>query len=319
MESIRLFVSKDEKYFVNLYIDVTLYEKDNTNFTFKKRLGKMKNPYTVCFSHNGELVAVENNNNLIEVYNLNSGLRIFKGKGARAWGGNIYFLDDTTLLSSTYDGMVYTLDISTGNVVCHFNNRQLRNVEIVEISPSKYLILGNEIESNTTSIYSLFFENLLPNIKLLYSASLALHTRSACWVNNKLYAVSAAGNELLIYNINENSNLEVKEECIHILNQSDVVEFTKHAFDIIHQIAPDVASNLSPSLFPIGIASAFENKYVIVAFNFGLIVLDVKENKCVSKLPLKAGISSILVTDKGEHIWLSSATGLQLISISDII
>ena len=318
MESNRLFVSQDGKYFVNIYLDVTVYEQNGDTLIFKKRLGKMKNPDTVCFSGNGKLVAIKNNNNLIEIYNLSSGLRLFKGKGPRVSGGKVFFIDDTTLLSSTEDGMIYTLDILTGNVRYCSDGVNLNYVELIEITPSKYFILGNKKATGDTNIYILSFDDQVAGIKLLQSISARLDTSSAIFIKNKLYAVSE-NNELFVYNCDIKSNSLVQEKIIPLLKKSNVIEFTEHAFDMIHHVAPSIDINFSPSLFPIGITAALREKYIVIAFNLGLVVFDICKCQCVSKIPLQYGISSILATDNGKYIWFASSNGIQYSSIKNVI
>ena len=318
MESNRLFVSQDGQYFVNIYFDVDLYEPNADTLTFKKRLSKIKNPDTVCFSNNGNLIAIKNNNNLIEVYNSSSELRILKGKGPRAFGGRMFFVDNTTLLSSTEEGLIYTLDILTGNVSYCFDRINLNYVELVEITPGKYFVLGNKKATSDTDIYSLSFNERVATIKLLHSTLSKLDTNSSSFIKHKLYAISE-GNELFVFNYDIKNNSLVQEKIIPILKQSDVTEFTEHAFDIIREMVPDIDINLSANLFPIGITATSIDKYIIIAFNLGLIVFDIYECKCVSKIPLKYGLSSIIATDNGKYMWFSSSNGIQCSSIENLI
>lgn len=318
MESNRLFVSKDGKHFVNIYLDVTIYEKNDCILIFKKQLSKIKNPDTACFSNNGKLIAVKNNNNLIEVYDSSSRLRILKGKAPRTFGGRMFFVDDTTLLSSTEDGMIYTFDILTGNVSYCFDRINLNYVELVEITPGKYFVLGNKKATSDTDIYSLSFDEQVATIELLHSTLSKLDTNSSNFIKNKLYAISK-NNELFVFNYDIKSNSLIQEKIIPILKQSDVTEFTDHAFDIIREMVPDIDINLSASLFPVGITATSIDKYIIIAFNLGVVVFDVYEYKCIAKIPLKHGISSIATTDNGKYIWFSSSNGILCSSIENVI
>jgi len=89
--------------------------------------------------------------------------------------------------------------------------------------------------------------------------------------------------------------------------------------DTIHQIISDVGIDLSPSLFPIGITATIKDKYIVIAFNLGLAVVDIDDWKCVTKIPLKYGISSVLVTDNGKYMWFGSSKGIQCFFIKDVI
>lgn len=299
-------------------MDVTIYEQNDCKLIFKKKLGKIKNPDTACFSNNGKLIAVKNNNNLIEVYNSSSGLRIFKGKGPRTVGGGMFFVDNTTLLSSTKEGVIYTFDILTGNVSYCFDRINLNYVELVEITPGKYFVLGSNKATGDTDIYSLYFDEQVANIELLHSTLSKLDTNSLKFIKNKLYAIST-NKELFVFNYDIKSNSLVQEKIIPILKQSDVTQFTEHAFDIIREMVPDIDINLSACLFPIGITATSIDKYIIIAFNLGLVVFDVYEYKCISKIPLKYGISSIATTDNGKYIWFSSSNGIRCSSIKNLI
>jgi len=318
LESNRLFVSKDESKIINIYTDVSIFEKNDTTLTMKSRFCKLKNPDKVCISPNGEFMAVKNNNGLIEVYNLDSENTIFKGKGPRTFGGNMFFLDDVTLLSSTEEGTIYILDILTGNINYCSCDMDLNYVELVEITSTKYFVLGNNKSNGDTSIYSLSFNERIAEIKLLYISSAKLNTGAARFINDKLYVVSE-DNEMFAYNYDIKSNLLISEKKIKILEQPDVIEFTEHAFDTIHQIISDVGIDLSPSLFPIGITATIKDKYIVIAFNLGLAVVDIDDWKCVTKIPLKYGISSVLVTDNGKYMWFGSSKGIQCFFIKDVI
>ena len=72
-------------------------------------------------------------------------------------------------------------------------------------------------------------------------------------------------------------------------------------------------------MIAVGITPMLMERYIIIAFNYALIVFDIKRNASICKLPLSNGITSILTTAEGEHIWLSSPIGLQHILTRDIL
>ena len=316
MESNRLFVSKDEKHFVNLYLDATVCEYRNASLIPIKKLSKMKNPDTVCFSDNGKKVALKSNNNTVEVYSLETMKNIFKGYGPRMFGGKMFFADDTTLLSSTEDGTIYTTDIITGNIK-HFHNLNLKNVDIIQANKSEYFILANK-ENDGASIFRLTFENKETRIMLIYSSLEGMDTSVSCFTNNKLYSLSK-NNELLIFSYDADKCLMALKDCISIFNEADVEQFTSHAFDKIHKSTPRLNLQLDPQMIAVGITPMLMERYIIIAFNYALIVFDIKRNASICKLPLSNGITSILTTAEGEHIWLSSPIGLQHILTRDIL
>jgi len=187
LESLRLFVSPDGEYFVNLHFDTTLHRRSGNDLIFCKKLSTIKNPDTVCFSDDSKMAAVKNNNNLIEIFNLDSGKRIFKGEGTREFGCEMFFVDNTTLLSSTYSGKIFTVDITTGQMNC-LGQLNLDNVEIIKVNNNRYLILGDE-RDNSTSVLSLSIEKNEATINLIHSCSARVYTHKSCFVNNKLYVL----------------------------------------------------------------------------------------------------------------------------------
>jgi len=48
-------------------------------------------------------------------------------------------------------------------------------------------------------------------------------------------------------------------------------------------------------------------------------VYDIEKEKELRKYPFKDGVSAILSTDEGNHIWISSTKELKHITIDDII
>ena len=321
MESNNLFVSPNGEYFINLYIDITVCKKENDALVFHKNLEKMKNPDTVCFSDDSALFAVKNNNNLVDVYRADSFTKIFKVKGPREFGGKMFFLDNERLLSSTESGKIYTLDIITGNMCCLYD-LNLTYAEILQASNNRFFVFGNDLEC--THIFLLSFDKRETSIKPIYSSKAKLRTNALSFADNRIYALFQSNEavDLFVFRYGITDNTMKVEDCIRILTESDCAKLKKHAsdkiFEQIYKIAPNVNIDFSPCISPLNITSTFQERFIIIAFNYMLAVFDVKEKKCVRRHALDAGIASFLLTDEGQHIWLSSGAGLKHDSINNI-
>jgi len=309
MDSNRLFISQDQKHFVNIYTEVSLYEKNGDILTFKKQLGKLKNPDTICFSDVGDRVAVKNNNNIIEVYDVKSGLKVFKGKGPREFGGKLFFVDDNTLLSSTEKGKIYTINIINGNVSC-YENTVSDQTELVKITTYKYLMLSNKKSSNATDIYLLSFREHTASITPVCAALTVLDLYSASFINGKLYAVSES-NELFVYGYSEENDQMKLEKRTSLFPQRNEKVFSDAVADTVLRLMHSVAVDFSPSVFPIGICATSGDKYILISFNFGIMVFDINEWKCERWIPTKYGISFVAPTDNNRQIWFATSSGVK--------
>ena len=317
MDSVHLFFSKDEKYLVNIYIEVSLYEIIGDSLMFKQQLGKLKNPDMVCFSEDGKRVAVKNNNNIIEVYDALSGVRTFEGKGPREFGGRIFFADDNVLLSSTEKGTVYTVDILSGKVNC-YEIGSYDYMELVEINSCKYLILSNERSSNVTDFHLLTFSGREASIKPLYSTSTALDTHSAAFYDDKLYAVSK-DNELYVYGYNKEYDLLEPEKTISLLLQEDSEPFSDDTSEWVWNLIKSVDADFSYPIFPIGISATSNDKYIVVSFNTGIAVVDINEWKCERYTPTKYRISFVASTDNNSQIWFATSSGIKRCAVESVL
>ena len=313
MESNRLFASPNEEKFINVYINATLCEKRGDHLVPLKDLGRMKNPDTVCFSHSGKLIAIKNNNGLIEIYDSTSGHRIFKTKGPKKFGGRMYFLGEKMLLSSTEDGIIYAQDVSNDTMLFS-QNIQLNNVDIVNLSEDSFLVLGNDEDSGTTKIHLLSVHTNKADMVLLEQVPAMLDTEVASYIDGKLYALSK-DNMLFIFAFDADNTALLLESTI-VLRNSETSKFSEKA-SFFKRLAA-MGFNTTPSVFPVAIVKLPEDQ-ILLAYNLGGIVFDTKKKTCMQSIPFVFGITSVLSINEGRQLWFSTGEGVRCISSNDIL
>lgn len=86
-----------------------------------KRFNNLKNPSYVAVSSDERLIAYKNTSGHIAVHDLKTGELLVKSRCTSVEGNSLFFIrDDKQILSSDWDGNVFTLDVASGEftVVC---------------------------------------------------------------------------------------------------------------------------------------------------------------------------------------------------------
>ncbi|MDR1565158.1 MAG: hypothetical protein LBS74_09395, partial [Oscillospiraceae bacterium] len=94
---------------------VYLYELENDKFKLLHKFKTLKHPAHIAFSSDDNLIAIKNTSGNTVVHKLDNGELLIRHKTSKREGGNLYFIEnDRKLISSDWDGNIFTVDIYSG-------------------------------------------------------------------------------------------------------------------------------------------------------------------------------------------------------------
>ncbi|MDR1700522.1 MAG: hypothetical protein LBR68_04950, partial [Lachnoclostridium sp.] len=110
-------LSKDEHRLFNVGGAISIWKIDGEKPTEICKIKVLKNPSYLAISSNEKLLAYSNTLGHLTVVEIETGQTIAKTKGTKVEGGNIlFFHEDAKILSSDWDGNLFTWDIKSDKI-----------------------------------------------------------------------------------------------------------------------------------------------------------------------------------------------------------
>ena len=313
MESVVLFSSNNEEYIVNPHKDTELYRRNGNKLEFCRTMGKLINPHRVTFSKDDSKLLIQNNNALMELFDMAT----FKKKKLKAPrnAGNVLFLNDDTLIFPTELGKIYTMDIATQELHLHFDYDNLTYANLFRLTDNKFIFAGYDNAKSESQIYILECNLEEITIRLIGRPTSEISTDGMAFYKDNVYFVNC-DNQLLAFNCNS-INTSVTDNVCFDFNTHDVPNKLNRHQDYLFQLFPILKEHLTGELMFKNVCQY--NNYIIVAFSGGIAILDADNYSLLQTVPVYRGIDNILITHTDGQIWFSDGFSVYVGSFDDLL
>lgn len=163
-------LSADEKTLYLVGSAVSVWDISGEKAVELKRFNDLKNPDNIAVSTDGRLIAYSNTLGHIAVHDLESGELLVKSKCTSREGNGLYFIRDNRLiLSSDWDGNVFTLNIETGEFTVT-GKLPVILPDLCRVDDSTFLVIGSKIEDYSRLLEISVGEEIIWNAPIVISS-----------------------------------------------------------------------------------------------------------------------------------------------------
>lgn len=142
--SYEIHISPSKKLLINIGGCVNIFEMDGDEFKEFRCFNQLKNLDYSAISNNEKLIAYKNTSGHIVVQEIETEEILIKNKKIPIEGGRLYFIDnDKAIISSNWNGEVFTIDMLTGNAEIVFD-LPISTMDMLPIEEGKFIAFGSQ-------------------------------------------------------------------------------------------------------------------------------------------------------------------------------